>query len=70
MLQLAGKTIIILGILIIIIGGFLYLGGKFRVIPFPGDIFIKGDKFIFYFPVVLSIIASIVITIVINIIRR
>ena len=70
MLQSTGKVLVILGILIIIVGGFLYLGGKFKIMPFPGDIIIKGDKFIFYFPLVLSIIASIVLTIVINLLKK
>lgn len=66
-----GKTILLLGLILIIIGLFLTFMPK---IPFlgklPGDIFIKKDGFSFYFPLATSIIISIILTILINIFFR
>jgi hypothetical protein len=66
-----GKTIIIFGIILLVIGLFLTSPPK---IPFigklPGDILIKKDGITFYFPLATSIIISIILTIIINIFLR
>jgi hypothetical protein len=55
-----GKLLITIGAIILIIGIVIYFSGK---LPFPGklpgDIIIKKENFIFYFPVVTSILISI-----------
>ncbi|WP_457625307.1 DUF2905 domain-containing protein [Persephonella sp.] len=61
-----GKTLIILGLFIVLIG---LLFVFFEKLPFglgklPGDIYIKRDNFVFYFPITTSIIISIVISLV------
>jgi len=69
-----GKIIITFGIILILIGLFLSIGGK---IPFinklghlPGDIFIKRDNFVFYFPITTCVLISLVLFILFNIFRR
>ncbi len=66
-----GKTLIILGIILVCIGIFLNLFGK---IPYfgklPGDIYIKKDNFSFYFPITTCIIISIVLSIIFGIFRK
>ncbi|MGQ9499239.1 MAG: DUF2905 domain-containing protein [Dissulfurimicrobium sp.] len=66
-----GKGLIIIGILFVIIGVVLLFAPK---IPYlgrlPGDIIIKRDNFVFYFPLATSIIISIVLTIIFSIFRR
>ncbi len=66
-----GKSLIIIGMIIIMIGVIISLSSK---IPFigrlPGDIFIKRDNFTFYFPLATSIIISIIISLIMYIFRR
>ena len=55
-----GKSIITIGIVLIIVGVILTVAGK---IPgagkLPGDIFIKKENFSFYFPLTTCILLSI-----------
>ncbi len=66
-----GKVFIILGVLFIVIGLVFTFGDK---IPFlgklPGDIYIKRERFSFYFPLTTSILISIVLTILFSIFRK
>jgi hypothetical protein len=66
-----GKTLIILGIVLVVLGLFLNFSGK---IPFlgklPGDIYIKKDNFSFYFPITTCIIISIILSLIFGIFRK
>ena len=55
-----GKTLIVLGGLLALVGAFLYFGGKlpFRLGRLPGDIVRKGENTTFYFPLTTSILLS------------
>ncbi len=60
------------GIILLLIGGGVYLAAKFGI-PLgrlPGDIRIEGKNGSFYFPVVTSILISMILTIILNIIIR
>ena len=66
------RYLIIGGIVLILLGGGIYLAAKLGI-PFgrlPGDIRIEGEKGSFYFPVVSSLLLSFILTIVLNIIFR
>jgi len=66
------RFLVISGIVLILIGGGVYLAANFGI-PFgrlPGDIRIEGKNGSFYFPVVTSIVLSILLTIILNIIIR
>jgi Protein of unknown function (DUF2905) len=66
------RYLIIGGIVLILIGGGVYLAAKFGI-PLgrlPGDIHIDGQNGSFYFPVVSSILVSVILTIVLNLIAR
>jgi hypothetical protein len=66
------RLLIIGGIILILLGGGIYLAAKFGI-PFgrlPGDIRIEGKGGSFYFPVVTSLLLSIILTVVINLIIR
>lgn len=66
-----GKFLIIIGLLLVIVGGFVYFFGKIPGLgKLPGDIYIKRDNFTFYFPVVTMIIISLILTIIMNIFFR
>jgi hypothetical protein len=67
-----GKGIIVLGILLVVLGGMVWLLGK-TGLPLgrlPGDIRIEGEKLSCYVPIVTMIVLSVVLTIVLNIIVR
>jgi hypothetical protein len=66
------RFLVIGGIILILIGGGVYLAAKFGI-PLgrlPGDIRIAGKNGSFYFPVVTSIIVSLLLTIILNVIIR
>ena len=66
------RYLVIGGIILILIGGGVYLAAKFGI-PFgrlPGDIRIEGRNGSFYFPIVTSIVLSILLTIILNVIIR
>ncbi len=58
-LSAVGKGLIVLGLILAVLGGLLWAGGK---IPFlgrlPGDIRIGGDHFHFYFPLTTCLLIS------------
>ena len=67
-----GKGITALGVVLVVVGGLLWLLGR-TGLPLgrlPGDIRIERDGFSFYFPLASSILISIVLTIIINLIGR
>lgn len=65
------KILIFIGFLLILIGVIFLLGSK---IPFfgrlPGDIFIKRENFIFYFPITTAILLSIIFSFIFYLISR
>lgn len=66
------RYLIIGGIILILIGGGVYLAAKLGI-PFgrlPGDIRIEGENGSFHFPVVTSLLISIILTVVLNLIFR
>ncbi len=66
------RYIIIGGIVLILIGGGIYLAAKLGI-PLgrlPGDIRIQGENGSFYFPITSSILVSVILTIVLNLISR
>jgi len=67
-----GKTLIFIGLMIVFIG-FLFI--LFEKLPFglgrlPGDIYIKRDNFVFYFPLTTSIIISVVLSLIFILISK
>lgn len=66
------RFLVIGGIVLILIGGGVYLAAIFGI-PLgrlPGDIRIEGKNGSFYFPVVSSILISVILTIILNVIVR
>ena len=55
-----GRTIITIGIVLVIVGILLTVAGKIPGVGrLPGDIFIKKENFSFYFPLTTCILLSI-----------
>jgi len=66
-----GKLFITIGFLLVLVGIVIIFIGKIPYIgKLPGDIYIKKERFVFYFPLVTSIIISIILTIILNLFFR
>ena len=64
-----GKTLILIGLIIIAIGIVFILGDKIPIIGrLPGDIRIEGERGSFYFPVMSCILISLVLTGILNLV--
>jgi len=61
-----GRTLLIVGALLAIVGGFFYIGGKLplRLGRLPGDIVHKGEHTTFYFPIVTCLLLSLGLSLV------
>lgn len=69
-----GRTLIALGILLVVAGGIVLLLGRTGV-PFglgrlPGDVLIKRDGFTLYLPITTSIVVSVVLSAILWLLRR
>ena len=55
-----GRTLLLLGGLLVLTGAFFYIGGKlpFRLGRLPGDIVHRGEHTTFYFPIVTCLVLS------------
>ncbi len=66
-----GKTLILIGAIIVLVGLFFSLGGK---IPFlgklPGDIRIERDNFTFFFPLGTCLLISALLSLVFWLFRK
>ena len=70
-----GRMLVLLGVVLIVVGGVLWLGGAFGVkVPFPGrlpgDIYVERGNWSFHFPLTTSILLSIVLTLVLAFLFR
>ena len=66
-----GKTLIIIGLVIAIVGVLIVMGGKVPWIGrLPGDFTFRGEKFTFYFPLATSILISVVLSLLFWLIGR
>ena len=66
------RFLVIGGVILILIGGGVYLAAKFGfpLGRLPGDIRIEGKNGSFYFPIVSSILVSLLLTVLLNLIAR
>uniref|UniRef100_A0A7V3ZVC0 DUF2905 domain-containing protein n=1 Tax=candidate division WOR-3 bacterium TaxID=2052148 RepID=A0A7V3ZVC0_UNCW3 len=67
------KIFLFLGIIFLIISLLIYFSPKLKLFTLPGDIIIKKENFVFYFPIVTSIILSLFFTFIfflISLLRR
>ncbi len=70
-LQGLGKTLVIVGVIIVVVGSLLMISDRVNF-PFfgklPGDIHIKGKNFQVYFPIATSIVLSVLLTLILYVI--
>ena len=70
--QQFGRTLLILGAVLVVVGAFLYFGAKlpFRLGRLPGDIVHRGQRTTFYFPLVSCIVISVLLSLILWIINQ
>lgn len=64
-----GKLLMLVGGLLLVIG-FIAMLLPSSLPKLPGDIYIKRQNFVFYFPIVTSILVSIILTILFSLSTR
>ena len=64
-----GRTILFLGLVLVLIGGVLLLGEKYAV-KNPLDVGFGGENWTFYFPLGTSILVSIVLSLLIYFFKK
>jgi len=67
-----GKTIAIIGIVILAFGLLLTLLERFglRGAPLPGDVYVRRGNWSFYFPIVTSVVLSVALTLILLAVSR
>ena len=66
-----GKTLIYLGLVLVVIGLILSFAGKLPWLGhLPGDISIERERFSFYFPLATCILISVILSLVLYFFRR
>jgi hypothetical protein len=70
-----GKILIGFGIVVIVLGGILWLAGHFTgKVPWlgrlPGDVYIERGSWSFYFPLGTSVVVSIVLSLLLGLFFR
>ena len=67
-----GRTLIILGIVVVAIGVLVSLGERLpiRFGRLPGDFTVRGKNSVFYFPLATSILLSVILTAAMWLFRR
>ncbi len=66
-----GKTLIYLGLVLVIVGVVFSLAGKLPWLGhLPGDITIERERFTFYFPLATCILISLIVSLVLYFFRR
>ncbi len=66
-----GKTLIVFGLVLTLIGLALWGFGGLPVIGrLPGDLYIRRGNFAFYFPLATCIVLSIVFSLILMLLRR
>jgi len=66
----AGRLLIILGIVLVVLGMLWPLIARFGLGRLPGDIVIERENFRIYIPIMTSLIVSIVLSVILWLINR
>jgi uncharacterized protein HemY len=66
-----GKTLIVLGLALVVVGGIFLLAGKLPWLGhLPGDISIQRERYSLYFPITTCILISAIVSLVLYFFRR
>ncbi|MBN2500729.1 MAG: DUF2905 domain-containing protein [Anaerolineales bacterium] len=72
MMETLARVLMILGVVIFVVGGVLYLSARLNL-PLgrlPGDIHIERENLTCIFPIVTMILVSVILTVVLNLVIR
>lgn len=73
-LNTVGRTVVLLGVALVILGGLLVVFSRIPVLKhlghLPGDIHLQGENYACVFPIVSLIIISILLSLALNIVLR
>jgi hypothetical protein len=70
-LNTLGRSLIVLGLIIVMVGAVLMLGAKLPWFgKLPGDIYIQKKNISVFFPITTSIIISIMLSLIFMLLRR
>ena len=69
-LESVGKILLVAGALLAAGGVAFILFSRLGLGKLPGDIVVRRENFVFYFPIVTTLVISIVLTVVLNLISR
>jgi len=66
-----GRTLVVLGAVILLVGLVMSLGGKLTWLGrLPGDIIWRRGNATFYFPIVTCLLLSLLLTLIFSLLRR
>ena len=66
-MQDAGRTVLVLGVLLVVVGGALMVFGRFHL---PGDFVFRRGGLTVHVPIATSLVISALLTVVLNLIFR
>jgi len=70
-LESFAKLLIVFGVILAAVGGFLlFIGNVPYIGRLPGDIYVQRKNFSFYFPLTTSILLSVVLTLLFSLFSR
>lgn len=71
-LEYAGKWLVLVGLVLVLVGGLIWLLGRYMpgLSQLPGTICIQSGGLTCLFPLLASIVISVLLTIVLNVILR
>ncbi|MBS4031358.1 MAG: DUF2905 domain-containing protein [Clostridiales bacterium] len=65
-----GRLFLYIGGFFLLFGLALTLGGRLHLGRLPGDIIVRRENFVFYFPIMTGIVISLVLSFLFYILRR
>jgi len=66
-----GRTLLVVGVLIAIVGGLVLIAGQLPWLGrLPGDISVERDNFRLYVPLATCLLLSLILTVVLNLLAR
>ena len=67
-----GRVLIVLGLLLVVLGVLLTISNKlpWHLGRLPGDIYVRGKHFSFYFPLVTCLLVSVLLSLAMWLFRR
>lgn len=69
-MQDIGRTLVIIGIAIAVLGVVITFAGRTPIDRLPGDLVYKRGHFAFYFPLMTSLLLSVILTLILWLFRR